>query len=93
MTEVEAVIRNEHGIHCRPSALIIRDIGDYPGSVEVLTEEGQCNPRSMLGLMSLGLACGTRVTIRVEGPDEAEMAGRLKQLFETRFDFHRDGTA
>lgn len=91
MVTVHAVIRNEHGIHCRPSAVIIREIGDYDGHIELTCAHGDCNPRSMLGLMSMGLECGTEVTIQVEGPDEAAMAARLKELFETRFDFEREG--
>ena len=87
---VQATIQNEHGIHCRPSALIIRSIGDYEGQIIVSCECGSSNPRSMLGLMSLGLAKGTPIRIEVEGPDEESMAQRLKELFETHFDFPRD---
>jgi len=86
---VEATIQNEHGIHCRPTALIIRAIGDYAGRIEVVREDMRSNPRSMLGLMSLGLAKGAVITIEVDGPDEAMMAGKLKELFETHFDFER----
>ncbi len=89
MVEIEAVIRNEYGIHCRPSAVIIREISDYPGSITVISDDGECNPRSMLGLMSLGLACGTSVRIRVEGPDEEDTAASVKTLFERNFDFSR----
>lgn len=89
MVQVEAIIQNEHGIHCRPTALIIRSIGDYAGRIEVVCEERRSNPRSMLGLMSLGLAKGTLITIEVDGPDEQAMADKLKVLFETHFDFER----
>lgn len=89
MIQVQATIQNEHGIHCRPTALIIRSIGDYPGRIEVVCEDRRSNPRSMLGLMSLGLAKGTAITIEVDGPDEQAMAAKLKELFETHFDFER----
>jgi phosphotransferase system HPr (HPr) family protein len=90
MIIIAATIQNEHGIHCRPSAMIIRSIADYPGTIEVHCEHGSANPRSMLALMSLGLSCGTPLTIQVDGPDEQTMADRLKELFETRFDFVRE---
>lgn len=90
MIQVQATIQNEHGIHCRPTALIIRSIGNYAGRIEVSCENGRSNPRSMLGLMSLGLAKGVAIVIEVDGPDEAEMAERLKELFETHFDFVRE---
>jgi len=89
MVKVEAVIRNEHGIHCRPTAVIMKAIGGYAGVINVIAPEGRTDPRSMLGLMSLCLVKGTAVTIEVEGPDEQDMADKLKVLFETRFDFPR----
>ena len=89
MTEIDAVIQNEHGIHCRPSALIIKEIGGYEGHIEIHCEHGCCNPRSMLGLMSMGLEHGKHIRITVEGPDEDAMAQKLKALFETHFDFPR----
>lgn len=89
MIQVQATIQNEHGIHCRPSALIIKSIGTYDGRIEVSCVNGRSNPRSMMGLMSLGLAKGVEILIEVEGPGEQDMADRLKVLFETHFDFER----
>jgi phosphotransferase system HPr (HPr) family protein len=90
MIQLQATIQNEHGIHCRPTALIIRAIGDYEGRIEIICDNGRSNPRSMLGLMSLGLAKGVPITIEVEGRDEIDMANQLKTLFETHFDFVRE---
>ncbi|HMP89890.1 MAG TPA: HPr family phosphocarrier protein [Kiritimatiellia bacterium] len=87
---IEATIQNEHGIHCRPTALIIKSIGDYSGTIVVRCETGEANPRSMLNLMSLGLAQGTQIVIAVDGPDEEAMAIRLRDMFETNFDFPRE---
>lgn len=91
MIQIQATIQNEHGIHCRPTALIIRSIGDYSGRIDIICGCERSNPRSMLGLMSLGLGKGVEIVIEVEGPDEEAMAVRLKELFETHFDFVREG--
>lgn len=90
MIETNATIQNEHGIHCRPTAVIIKMIGIFEGSIYVETDGRSADPRSMLELMSLGLAKGTEITIRVDGPDEGLMLEKLKELFETNFDFDRD---
>ena len=90
MTERDAIIQNEHGIHCRPTAVIIKSIGDYAGEITIDCGGSTADPRSMLALMSLCLVKGTALTIRVNGPGEEEMADRLKELFETNFDFDRD---
>jgi len=87
MIERTATIRNGQGIHCRPSALIIKEVCRYPGWMRVLGPSGQADLRSLLELVSLGLAKGAHVRIRVSGPDEQAFCSRLVELFETYFDF------
>lgn len=87
MVEMQAIVRNSAGIHCRPSACIVKSISSYPGDIRVISPNGECDPRSIIALISLGLQEGTPITIRVEGPDEEEQCRRLVELFETHFDF------
>jgi phosphocarrier protein HPr len=87
MFEKTAIVRNEHGIHCRPSAVIVKAAHDFPGTIRVVAGSGEANLKSLLALVSLGLACGTAVRIRVSGPDEETWCNRMAQLFETHFDF------
>lgn len=87
MIEKVAVIQNRHGIHCRPSALIIKSLGEYEGTVEICSESGSVDCRSIMGLLTLGLEYRARVTLRVTGPDEEETCEKLVVLFETEFDF------
>lgn len=87
MVELTATVRNAHGIHCRPSAAIVKAVTGYPGEIEVTAESGRCDPRSIMGLIALGLAEGAAVTIRVDGPEEEATARRLAELFETHYDF------
>jgi phosphotransferase system HPr (HPr) family protein len=70
MVEATATIRNSAGIHCRPSAAIVKAINDYPGRMEISAPGGTCDPRSIMGLLSLCLEAGTPVRITVDGPDE-----------------------
>ena len=87
MIEKTATIQNAQGIHCRPSALIARFAAGYEGSIRVTAERGETSLRSILELMSLELYPGSRVTIRVDGPDEEAVCRQLVELFETHFDF------
>lgn len=90
VVELPAIIRNSAGIHCRPSACIVKATASYPGEITVTSPAGSCDPRSIMALIGLGLEPGTSITIRVEGPDEEEQCRRLVALFETHFDFpHR----
>ena len=87
MIETKAIIRNAAGIHCRPTAEIIKIAVEYDGTVRVEAASGSCEIGSALELLMLGLEQGTEITIQVEGSDEKAAAVRFKKLFETNFDF------
>ncbi len=87
MIEMTATVRNDHGIHCRPSTVIIKEVMGYRGEIRVTAESGACDLRSVMQLIALGLQAGARVKIFVSGPDEESMCRRLVELFETHFDF------
>jgi len=83
-----ATIRNSAGIHCRPSASIIKFANNYPGDITICTEDGEeVDLRSMLALVALGLEEGATVTVWVSGPDEETFCDELVELFERHFDF------
>lgn len=87
MFVTKAVIQNEAGIHCRPSAILIKEGCAYEGEILVEAESGSCTLTSALELIMLGLEKGTEISIHVSGPDEEEEARKLVALFETHFDF------
>ena len=87
MFEGKAIIRNEAGIHCRPSAILIKEGMAYAGDILVTAESGSCTLTSALECIMLGLEKGTEVTIQVTGPDEDVFGPKLVELFETHFDF------
>ena len=92
MIEKTAVIKNTAGIHCRPSALIVKASKVYLDcEIRVIAQSGTCDPRSVLALISLALGPGTSITIQVNGPDEAQVCNALVELFETHFDFPTSG--
>ena len=88
VAKAKAVVRNEAGIHCRPSAHIIKAVAGYPGDMRVIhPTEGESDLKSMLSLMMLGLTCGAVVDVEVEGPDEQSHVKQLVTLLETHYDF------
>jgi len=87
MTEGQATVHNEHGIHCRPSSVIMKAVKGYEGDIRIVAESGETDLRSIYGLLSLGLEKGATVTIQVDGPDEEAVCRQLEELFEKKFDF------
>lgn len=87
MFEAKAIVQNEAGIHCRPSAILVKEGSAYPGEILVQAASGSCNLTSALECIMLGLEKGAEVTIQVTGPDEEAFGKKLVELFETHFDF------
>ncbi len=87
MIETQATVQNQAGIHCRPSAAIVKEAMKYPGTITITHSSGSCDLKSIMGLLALGLGPGETIAIAVDGPDEKKYAEKLRTLFETHFDF------
>ena len=82
-----AIIANAQGIHCRPSALIVKEFQGYPGRILISNGNGECDVSSVMQLLSLEMHQGSQVKIEVDGGDESATADRLVELLQTHFDF------
>ena len=91
MVEKRAKIRNAHGIHCRPSAVIIKRALDYDGDIFVIGEKGRVKLESIMELMSLELFVDSEIKIQVCGDNEEAVCNEMVELFETHFDFPPQG--
>ena len=90
MKEREFTVRNKAGIHCRPSGEILNALNkNYPGhKVEIIYNgETMDITGSMLALISLGLVCGAKATLRITGDNEENAIREIGDLFEYEFDF------
>ena len=88
MVEIETVVENEAGIHCRPSSEILLKRNEFPDcDISISTEKGDAELNSILSLISLGLSQGDRVTVKADGEDEENACRILADLFAYHFDF------
>ena len=83
----QAIIANSQGIHCRPSAVIVKEFMGYPGTIRISNDHGSCDVSSVMQLLSLEMHPGSKVKIEVMGGNESATADRLVELFQTHFDF------
>ncbi|MBN1698236.1 MAG: HPr family phosphocarrier protein [Spirochaetales bacterium] len=87
MVQMNAIIRNAAGIHCRPSALIFKHTEHYNGKIFLSVDGEKTELTSIMDIIALGLHKGDMVMIQVSGQGEDEMIKQLACLFETCFDF------
>ena len=83
----QAIIANSQGIHCRPSALIVKEFQGYPGTIRISNGTGSCDVSSVMQLLSLEMHQGSKVKVEVLGENEIATADRLVELLQTHFDF------
>ena len=58
------------GLDARPVALLVQVASQYESSIYVEVQEKKVNAKSIMGMMSLGLAEGEMITIIANGPDQ-----------------------
>lgn len=90
MKERVITVRNNAGIHCRPSGVILTAIkNEFPDhTFQLLTADGAVTELdSILTLISLALSKGTTAALQVVGVDEDRAIKRIGDLFEYEFDF------
>lgn len=73
-------IHNSHGLHARPSAMLVNIAKQYQADIQVTNAAGKStNAKSLMKLMSLGVRCDEALTFTANG-DDAESA--LKAIGE-----------
>lgn len=86
MTERVFQIRNRLGLHARPAALFVQEAAKHKCSVVVVKDGLEVNGKSVMGLMLLAAESGSKLTIKVEGPDEAQALEAIGRIFDRKFD-------
>ena len=70
MVSKSMTINIPKGLEARPVALLVQVASQYESSIYVEIQEKKVNAKSIMGMMSLGLAEGEKITIIANGPDE-----------------------
>ena len=85
MISREVTITNAIGLHARPATFFIQKANSYQSTVWVEKEDRRVNAKSLLGVLSLGIAQGMTIVLSAEGSDETEAIDELEALVNTGF--------
>lgn len=77
MISKSMTINIQKGLEARPVALLVQVASQYESSIYVEIQEKKVNAKSIMGMMSLGLAEGEQITILANGPDEEEAVNAI----------------
>lgn len=68
----EFIITDPVGLHARPATLLVNEASKFAADSKILVGDKEANLKSIMGVMSLGIATGAAFEISTEGSDEAE---------------------
>ncbi len=70
MVQREVEVRIPGGLEARPIAVLVQVASQYESSVYLLKEGKRVNAKSIMGMMTMGLNTGEKITIVADGADE-----------------------
>ncbi len=85
MKSRQVVITNTSGLHARPATFFIQKANCYKSTIWVEKDDRKVNAKSLLGVLSLGIAKGMTVTLIADGQDEDTALEGLAALIDSGF--------
>jgi len=81
----EMVIVNELGMHARPAAALVQAVLPFESDVYFQCDGQSVNAKSIMGLLTLAAAQGSRITVVCNGPDARAAMAAVRQLVSDGF--------
>ena len=78
-------VTNALGLHARAAARFVHLATRFSSQIRVSRDAKVMDGKSIMGILLLAAARGTRLTISAEGPDEMTAVDSLIQLVESGF--------
>jgi phosphocarrier protein len=85
-TARELVIVNQRGLHARASAKFVKCAEGFNADISVSRDGMSVPATSIMGLMMLGAAMGTSITVAATGPEAEQALDALAALVASKFD-------
>ena len=75
-------VTGSHGLHARPAAVFAKTAKGFRCRVTVVSDAGSADGKSIVGLMTLGIAGMSTVTIAADGDDAEQAVAALAAVVE-----------
>lgn len=85
MIEREVEIINRLGLHARAAARLVHTAGAFKARTMLIKDGEEVDAKSILGILLLAAAQGTRLQVRCDGEDEAAAMDAVAALIAERF--------
>ena len=85
-TARELAIINQRGLHARASAKFVKCAESFDADITVSRDGMSVPATSIMGLMMLGAAMGTSISVEARGPEAQQALDALAALVASKFD-------
>jgi len=85
MLQREIEIINKLGLHARAAARLTQVAGQFKSDVWVSRNGRRVNAKSIMGVMMLAAAKGSKIIVEIEGADEVQAMEALQALIADCF--------
>ena len=82
MINKEVIVRCESGLHNKQATYFVQKANEFESSIWLESGSRKMNAKSLLGIMSLGVITGSKVTLIAAGADEEAAVNALEVLLQ-----------
>ena len=86
MYEKKATVMKQVGLCARPATFLIQKANEFKCSIWIEKDERRVNAKSLLGVLSLGVAKDTTINVIADGVDEVKAVETLCELISSDFE-------
>ncbi|MCD8011806.1 MAG: HPr family phosphocarrier protein [Lachnospiraceae bacterium] len=79
MMKKEITIQIPTGLEARPVAMLVQVASQYESEIHLESDGRTVNAKSIMGMMTLGLDTGEKVTVTADGADEQEAVQKIEE--------------
>lgn len=80
MTQKAIQIKLETGLEARPVAMLVQVASQFESTVYINVDDRKVNAKSIMGMMSLGLASGEQINVTADGKDEEAAVDEIEKF-------------
>lgn len=78
-------IVNRLGLHARAATVLVQTVTKYEAEISISKDGQEVNGKSIIGLMMLAAAQGSRIEVAASGPDAEAAVAAIATLIEAKF--------
>ena len=79
-------IKNQGGLHARPSAALVKLASEFQSEFSIYMHGYRVNGKSILGVMTLAAEFGAELEFEFEGVDEKDAMEAIEKLVDRKFE-------